>query len=434
MFELIDIKSSIGVDPGGAPIAINPSLRVNNEIVSAFLKNPTASMIWMYSLLQSASNPAFIPRREFIKKRFAIGETKLRKEIKFLKDMGLVETVPTYTRGKLTGAEYKFYLFDDAVQNPSPTNTRGPQGKTKAARDKKQPKALSNGDLPDRCKTDYSGQRPEGKKPSIQFQNDDPEEHKRIFLSYFLGQNTFQTFDDSTMKKRELSKIYQTYNSMDIDAKNNKGAGIFLTINETDGKGRSKKNIIRVRAVFADMDGAPLAPVIEFFPSLIVESSPGRYHAYWMTDSVPLDHFTGIQKAIAAKFHSDPKVCDLARVMRIPGYYHCKGDPTLSRVIYTSKNKYSFEELKVMFPVTPPNQACQVNKKALKIQGAYKNNRNDSLCRMIGAMKNKNIPELEIKTKAHEFGKKCVPPLGPNQIETTLRSAGQWNREMQGEK
>ena len=330
-----------------------------------------------------------------------------------------------HTRGgKFTGAEYKFYQFYDAVKNPSTADTNGPQRKTRAARDRKQLKALPNKEKTEWCEIDHSGHMVGGKMPLIPFQNDDSDEHKRIFLSYFPGQNTFQTFDDSPLKKRHLSKIYHTHNPMNLDAKNNQGAGIFLTINETDGKGRSIKNITRVRAVFADLDGAPLAPVLKYNPSMVVESSPGKYHAYWMTDSVPLDHFTNIQKAIAWKFQSDPKICDLARVMRIPGFYHCKADSFLSRVLYTSANKYSFDELKKMFPVAWP-----VYKKPLEIQGAYKNNRNDALCRRLGSMKKRNFPEHKIKTRAHEFGKKCVPPLGYKQIETTLKSAERWNIE-----
>jgi hypothetical protein len=42
---------------------------------------------------------------------------------------------------------------------------------------------------------------------------------------------------------------------------NREGAGVFVTVNETDLKGRTAKNITSVRAVFVDLDGAPLEPV-----------------------------------------------------------------------------------------------------------------------------------------------------------------------------
>ncbi len=36
---------------------------------------------------------------------------------------------------------------------------------------------------------------------------------------------------------------------------NSLGAGVFVTINRTDGKGRATKNVTDVVAIFADTDG-----------------------------------------------------------------------------------------------------------------------------------------------------------------------------------
>jgi hypothetical protein len=53
------------------------------------------------------------------------------------------------------------------------------------------------------------------------------------------------------------------------------GAGIFITVNETDEQGRKKENITRVRAVFQeDDDGFDGAFPLE--PSIVVETSPGH--------------------------------------------------------------------------------------------------------------------------------------------------------------
>ena len=56
------------------------------------------------------------------------------------------------------------------------------------------------------------------------------------------------------------------------------GAGIFVTINQTDGKGRKTENIVRVRAVFVDLDGSPLEPIFSapLSTHIIIELSPGR--------------------------------------------------------------------------------------------------------------------------------------------------------------
>lgn len=62
---------------------------------------------------------------------------------------------------------------------------------------------------------------------------------------------------------------------------NAEGAGIFYTVNATDLKGRRVENIIGIRSVFVDLDGAPLEPIYDapLESHVIVESSPGRYHA-----------------------------------------------------------------------------------------------------------------------------------------------------------
>ena len=113
---------------------------------------------------------------------------------------------------------------------------------------------------------------------------------------------TYQTFDDNEERKKALDeenakrkKAGKTvlrdprvcvrngpaedhwYELVKLNAD---GAGIFVTINATDLKGRKTANIIRVRALFVDTDGAPLEPIPKTFPKphLIVESSPGRWH------------------------------------------------------------------------------------------------------------------------------------------------------------
>ena len=85
----------------------------------------------------------------------------------------------------------------------------------------------------------------------------------------------------------------------------------------------------RVRAVFVDLDGAPLAPVLEagLEPHVVVESSPGKFHVYWQVDDCPLDQFERVQRALARRFGGDPSVHDLPRVLRVPGFLHCKGEP-----------------------------------------------------------------------------------------------------------
>lgn len=159
------------------------------------------------------------------------------------------------------------------------------------------------------------------------------------------GSFTFQTFDDGPGKRRDLARQHHgaLVDCWDaLAALNCQGAGVFVTVNATDGQGRRAANVTGVRGVFADFDEPDpdrlprlAATLADFPPSVIVESSPDRHHAYWLADGLALDDFTPSQKALAAWLDSDPKICDLPRVMRVPGFIHAKGLPFVSRVVHT---------------------------------------------------------------------------------------------------
>jgi hypothetical protein len=76
------------------------------------------------------------------------------------------------------------------------------------------------------------------------------------------GGFTFQAIDDNKERKdKSLARILHgsiKQHGARLCQLNAEGAGIFVTINATDGKGREIKNVVRIRAVFVDLDGAPL--------------------------------------------------------------------------------------------------------------------------------------------------------------------------------
>jgi len=175
-------------------------------------------------------------------------------------------------------------------------------------------------------------------------------------MDYFPGNKTYQLFGEGGAKLPPM--IIENARAADLIKYNQQGYGVFMTINETDGKGRAKKNIKKVRAVFADFDGVDPdeSGAMDCAPHFLVRSSIGKYHAYWLVDEkFPLRGFKTVQQGIALKFHSDAAVCDLSRVMRVPGFYHRKGNPV--PVIIAWKNhdfhKLSYRECSELFPPKP---------------------------------------------------------------------------------
>lgn len=141
---------------------------------------------------------------------------------------------------------------------------------------------------------------------------------------------TIQTFDDSPARRGGLARILHgplTRHAAHLDALNRIGAGIFMMVNAGDLRGRTSANVVELRALFIDADG-PLNRPYQLPPSILVRSARGE-HAYWLVGAGAdlLGRFTASQKHLASFYGTDPAVCDLARVMRLPGFRHLKAAP-----------------------------------------------------------------------------------------------------------
>ena len=143
---------------------------------------------------------------------------------------------------------------------------------------------------------------------------------------------TFQTFDDDRARKDPaLIRIVQSPPPArdELVKLNKQGAGVFVTVNETDGRGRKSENITRVRAVWQeDDDGFDGAFPLQ--PSMVVETSPGHFHRYWLVaDEWPADErgradFAAVMERMVESYGSDKNAKDIARVLRLPGFLHRK--------------------------------------------------------------------------------------------------------------
>ena len=134
-------------------------------------------------------------------------------------------------------------------------------------------------------------------------------------------QFTFQTFvDDKNARAGELARVL--HGSLDdhwdtLCALNAHGAGIFVTVNATDGQGRTKENITRVRAIWQEADHGD-EPALPIDPHIIVESSPGKHHRYMLVEDAPIEEFAAVEQRLVDEYGADPYATDLARVLRLP--------------------------------------------------------------------------------------------------------------------
>lgn len=175
------------------------------------------------------------------------------------------------------------------------------------------------------------------------------------FLDETAEQFTFQTFDD--LKSRKDPSLIKVMNgtleqhAVDMTRLQWRRAGVFVTINETDGTGRKNENIKRIRAVWCEWDRPEPLPAFPLDPHLIVESSPKKYHVYWRVEGLMPPEFDGVMQTMVSDYGSDPNAKDRARVLRLPGFWHQKGDQFQVRIIESSAAiPYGREEILKAFP------------------------------------------------------------------------------------
>lgn len=157
--------------------------------------------------------------------------------------------------------------------------------------------------------------------------------NSKAFIKLFPGHHIFVT-----MKEDSSSPPIHYHNEYDKAEKTlkkkNETDGVFFAVNELNekldkGRHRTKKMVIRCRAVFMDDDNPRDAPRDDFplSPSVTVNSSPGKYHYYWLTTTDDKEAWDLVQRALMVRYKGDKQAKDLTRYLRLPGYYHNKRDP-----------------------------------------------------------------------------------------------------------
>lgn len=136
-----------------------------------------------------------------------------------------------------------------------------------------------------------------------------------------------------------LVQVYET-----LKQYNQQGWGVFVCVNATDGKGQKLENIHHIRTHVADLDNtmssnAMLAKAIASQPAphFYVNTSPNKYHIYWLVEPYTgNDYYTTLQRKIKQVYDGDKSVTDATRVLRVPGFYHNKAEPTLVTLVQLS--------------------------------------------------------------------------------------------------
>ena len=177
--------------------------------------------------------------------------------------------------------------------------------------------------------------------------------------------NGYATYNIDEIDFEYLIKMHKDYNE------------VFFMVNEGDGyiypnkkTPRTKQNVRKVTSLFIDTDSIPLSEVksylkeIELKPHYLIESSPKKYHLYFLLTSEfytrnsqkfqsNLADFQALQLKLAhlgtPTPRTDSAMKDPSRLLRLPNFHHLKNKskPFLTRIKQEyNHDRYTLDEIK----------------------------------------------------------------------------------------
>lgn len=165
------------------------------------------------------------------------------------------------------------------------------------------------------------------------------------------GRINIRIFSDKKgtgFKGKNLSFNMKDFHSKSkiLMAHNEANRGIFFVVNSG---GNSDRKINKINAQFFECDTLSLEEQMENIskfplePSIIVQTKKSL-HVYFLIKNGKVEKFRDIQKKLAKHFNGDGSCINESRVMRVPGFYHCKEEPVRVKCIKFNPNLFYTQE------------------------------------------------------------------------------------------
>jgi putative DNA primase/helicase len=142
----------------------------------------------------------------------------------------------------------------------------------------------------------------------------------------------------------------------ELQRHNAQNRGVFFVVNSG---GHNDNEISRINAQFVESDEGTFEEQWERIdkfplpPSLVVQTRKSL-HCYWLVKNADVSRFRHIQKQLVAQFNGDPACVNESRLLRLPGFNHCKKDPVpVEVVLFAPERRYTQKELSDILPVIP---------------------------------------------------------------------------------
>jgi P4 family phage/plasmid primase-like protien len=168
-----------------------------------------------------------------------------------------------------------------------------------------------------------------------------PEEIRRFWRHIYGKGEGFLCIATADRVGERLEGVRQEYFSYPAEGKDaaehalresERGREVYHTAHLLTKRERKKKHAARVWSLWADLDGAPVPENPK--PTAVIESSPGRYHAYWrFSKLLDPEQAEALNKRLTYEIGADRGKWSLATLLRPPHTAnHKRGDPTLTTV------------------------------------------------------------------------------------------------------
>lgn len=191
---------------------------------------------------------------------------------------------------------------------------------------------------------------------------------RAVFIDEDFAKEKY-AYESEAAANKQHEKLLRTglYKQVEIEAPNPKNEKAKYWIVRAR---KTKKEIKRLKIEFLREYKEELKD------ALIVETFSG-FHIYWLINDCSDEMFKMIEEALIVKFNSDSQVKNLARVLRVPGFYHQKyedEDPFLVEVIQWSERRFDtdvlVQELNLKLEKKQPEKGY--NKEKVKEKLSYK--------------------------------------------------------------
>lgn len=148
-----------------------------------------------------------------------------------------------------------------------------------------------------------------------------------------------------------LASIYDDPRKVSSILEGHKNDNCFFGVALREGTNGRKDGISEIPSLWIDLDGSPVDQLTEtpLAPSALIETSPGKYHAYWKlrepASRSDIPAIENILKRLASEFGGDRAATDASRILRVPDTLNFKLSPPFTVKVHSLTDiEYNFSD------------------------------------------------------------------------------------------